>query len=148
MHLQIVEADNKDYAMLAQKLDEYYFELVGDIQFKYAEVNKPYNMNAICVVYENDEPIGCGAWKKIDDETAEIKRIYVLPQHRRKGAASMIVTEMEKDAAKTGRRRFILETARTTMDSASLYLSLGYEEIDYYGSPAGAENCRCFKKEI
>ena len=60
----------------------------------------------------------------------------------------MIVTAMEADAAKTGRKRFILETARTTADSASLYLSLGYEEIDYYGSPAGAENCRCFKKEI
>lgn len=148
MKVTIVEADNKDYAMLAQKLDDYYFELVGDVQAKYAEVNKPYNMNAICVVYENDEPVACGAWKKIDDETAEIKRIYVLPEHRRKGIASMIVTAMEEDAAKTGRRRFILETARTTADSASLYLSLGYKEIDYYGSPAGAENCRCFKKEV
>ena len=148
MEVRLVGPDSQDYAMLAQKLDEYYFELVGDIQFKYAEVNKPHNMNAVCVVYEGDEPIACGAWKKIDDETAEIKRIYVLPQHRRKGAASMIVTAMEADAAKTGRKRFILETARTTADSASLYLSLGYKEIDYYGSPAGAENCRCFKKEI
>ena len=148
MEVRLVGPDSQDYAMLAQKLDEYYFELVGDIQFKYAEVNKPHNMNAVCVVYEGDEPIACGAWKKIDDETAEIKRIYVLPEHRRKGAASMIVTAMEADAAKTGRKRFILETARTTADSASLYVSLGYEEIDYYGSPAGAENCRCFKKEI
>ena len=148
MEVRLVGPDSQDYAMLAQKLDEYYFELVGNIQFKYAEVNKPHNMNAVCVVYEGDEPVACGAWKKIDDETAEIKRIYVLPQHRRKGAASMIVTAMEADAAKTGRKRFILETARTTADSASLYLSLGYEEIDYYGSPAGAENCRCFKKEI
>ena len=148
MEVRLVGPDSQDYARLAQKLDEYYFELVGDIQFKYAEVNKPHNMNAVCVVYEGEEPIACGAWKKIDDETAEIKRIYVLPEHRRKGAASMIVTAMEADAAKTGRKRFILETARTTADSASLYLSLGYEEIDYYGSPAGAENCRCFKKEI
>lgn len=148
MEVKIVSPENQDFAMLAQKLDEYYFELVGDVHLRYAEFNKPQNMNAICVVYENDEAIACGAWKKIDDETAEIKRIYVLPQHRRKGCASMIVKAMEEDAAKTGRKRFILETARTTADSASLYVSLGYEEIDYYGSPAGAENCRCFKKEI
>lgn len=148
MEVKIVAPENQDFAMLAQKLDEYYFELVGDVHLRYAEFNKPQNMNAICVVYENDEAIACGAWKKIDDETAEIKRIYVLPQHRRKGCASMIVKAMEADAAKTGRKRFILETARTTADSASLYVSLGYEEIDYYGSPAGAENCRCFKKEI
>lgn len=148
MEVRIVPKDSQDYAMLAKKLDEYYFELVGDVQNRYAEVNKPYNMNQICVVYQDEQPIACGAWKQIDDETAEIKRIYVLPQHRRKGCASAIVTAMEQDAAKTGRHRFILETARTTADSASLYLSLGYEEIDYYGSPAGAENCRCFKKEI
>lgn len=148
MEVKIVPFDSKDYAMLAQKLDEYYFELVGDVQARYAEVNKPHNMNAICVVYEGSEAVACGAWKKIDDETAEIKRIYVLPQHRRKGIASAIVTAMEADAAKQGKKRFILETARTTADSASLYTSLGYEEIDYYGSPAGAENCRCFKKEI
>ena len=119
MEIKIVPTDSQDYAMLAQKLDDYYFEIVGPVQARYAEVNKPHNMNAICVVYENDQPIACGAWKKIDDETAEIKRIYVLPEHRRKGAASMIVKAMEADAAKTGRHRFILETARTTADSAS-----------------------------
>ena len=60
----------------------------------------------------------------------------------------MIVTAMEQDAQEAGFRHFILETARTTMDSANLYFSLGYKEIDYYGSPAGAENCRCFEKNI
>ena len=148
MNIKIVDKDSKDFIMLADKLDEYYFEIVGPVQALYAEVNKPYNMNGLCVVYEDEQPIGCGAWKQIDPTTAEITRIYVLPEHRRKGAASMIVTAMEEDAAKAGFRHFILETARTTMDSANLYFSLGYKEIDYYGSPAGAENCRCFEKNI
>ena len=148
MELKIVGKDSADFIMLADKLDEYYFEIVGPVQARYAEVNKPHNMNGLCVVYEGEEPIACGAWKKVDETTAEIKRIYVLPQHRRKGVASMIVKGMEADAAKAGFRHYILETARTTMDSANLYLSLGYKEIDYYGSPAGAENCRCFEKTI
>lgn len=148
MEIKIVDKDSKDFIFLADKLDEYYFEIVGPVQARYAEVNKPCNMNGLCVVYEDGNPIGCGAWKKIDETTAEIKRIYVLPQHRRKGAASMIVTAMEQNAEEAGFRHFILETARTTMDSANLYLSLGYREIDYYGSPAGAENCRCFEKTI
>ena len=148
MELRIVDKDSADFLMLADKLDEYYFEIVGPVQALYAEVNKPYNMNGLCVVYEDGEPVGCGAWKQIDETTAEIKRIYVLPQHRRKGVASMIVKGMEADALKAGFRHYILETARTTMDSANLYFSLGYKEIDYYGSPAGAENCRCFEKNI
>ena len=42
----------------------------------------------------------------------------------------------------------IRETARTTEDSAALYTKLGYRVIPYYGSPAGAENCLCFEKNL
>ena len=44
--------------------------------------------------------------------------------------------------------KMILETASTTPESAAFYLALGYTEIGYYGSPAGAENCRCFEKVL
>ena len=148
MELKIVAADCQDYAMLTKKLDDYYFELVGDIELRYADVNRPENMSCRAVVYEDGKAVACGAWKDVDEKTAEIKRIYVLPEYRRRGAASMIIKAMEENAASTGRHTAILETARTTDDSASLYRSLGYVEIDYYGSPAGAENCRCFRKEI
>ena len=148
MELRFVSPESPDFAMLAQKLDEYYFELVGDVQLRYADANRPTNFACRAILYEDNAPVACGCWKAIDDTTAEIKRIYVLPEHRRKGAASMIVTAMEQDALKAGFRHYILETARTTMDSAKLYFSLGFKEIDYYGSPAGAENCRCFEKNV
>ena len=95
-----------------------------------------------------DVPVGCGCWKIIDGENAEIKRIYVLPNCRRSGIARRIICALEEDVLRSGRSRVILETARTTMDSAALYTSLGYQEMDYYGSPAGAENCRCFEKRL
>ena len=148
MELRFVTAENQDYAMLAQKLDEYYFELVGDVQLRYAEANHPKNFACLVVVYEADAPIACGCWKAVDGQTAEIKRIYVLPEHRRKGAATLIVHALEKDLASTGRSRIVLETARTTPDSAALYSSLGYQVVDYYGSPAGADNCLCFEKHL
>lgn len=148
MKLQFVTPASQDFRFLAAKLDEYYFELVGDIQLRYAEPNRPENMNALAVVYENGQSIACGAWKAVDAHTAEIKRIYVLPEHRRKGAATLLIRELEADAAKAGYRKLILETATSTADSRNLYLSLGYTQTDYYGSPAGAENCLCFHKEI
>lgn len=148
MELRFVTAENQDYAMLAQKLDEYYFELVGDVQLRYAEANHPKNFACLVVVYDADAPIACGCWKAVDEQTAEIKRIYVLPEHRRKGAATLIVNALEKNLASTGRSRIVLETARTTPDSAALYSSLGYQVVDYYGSPAGADNCLCFEKHL
>ena len=79
---------------------------------------------------------------------AGFKRIYIAPEFRRKGVASAVITALEQDAAKHGFTKAILETARTTEDSAALYTKLGYRVIPYYGSPAGAENCLCFEKNL
>lgn len=148
MELKFVNAKSPDFAMLAQKLDDYYFEVVGAVQARYAECNKPHNFACLAVVYEDDRPIACGCWKAVDPVTAELKRMYVLPEHRRKGAASLIVKAMEEHATATGCHKMILETASTTPESAAFYLALGYTETGYYGSPAGAENCRCFEKVL
>jgi len=148
MELRFVPAESPDFALLTGKLDEYYLELVGDVHLRYAPFNLPKNFASRIVAYENGVPIACGCWKVIDTESAEVKRIYVLPEYRRKGAATQIIRTLEEDILRSGRTRIILETARTTADSAALYTSLGFREIDYYGSPAGAENCRCFEKQV
>ena len=146
MELRFVEPQSPDYAMLAKKLDEYYFTLVGDVHLRYADVNRPENMACRIVAYAEGRPVACGCWKRIDEKAGEVKRIYVLPEYRRRGLASRIIHKLEQEIAASGRGIAILETARTTEDSRELYLNLGYEVIDYYGSPAGAENCLCFRK--
>lgn len=148
MEIRFVSADSGDFRKLAAALDAYYFTLVGDIQLKYAEPNRPENMNALAVAYEEDTAVACGAWKAIDHEIAEIKRIYVDPAYRRQGAATAIIHALEADVLASGRHKLILETAVDTSGSHALYLSLGYQLRDYYGSPAGADNCMCFHKEI
>ena len=148
MELRFVSPSSKDYAMLAKKLDDYYISLVGDVHLRYASVNDPKNMACIVVAYEGNTPIGCGCWKAVDEKTAEVKRIYVEPVYRRRGVASAIIDLLESHILASGYSQALLETARTTGDSHALYLSLGYREIDYYGSPAGAENCRCFLKVL
>lgn len=148
MELRFVTPASRDFRDLAAKLDAYYFELVGDVQLRYAQYNRPENFDALAVVYEGALPIACGGWKAVDTDTAELKRLYVLPEHRRKGAASMLVAALEQSAASTGRTHIILETATNTPASACLYRALGYQEADYYGSPAGADNCLCFEKNL
>ncbi len=148
MEIRFVTAESADFRALAALLDAYYFTLVGDIQLQYAEPNRPENMNALLVAYEEEMPVACGAWKAVDGRTAEIKRIYVKPEYRRRGLATALIGALEKDALHSGRHKLILETAVDTTSSHELYLSLGYKLRDYYGSPAGADNCMCFHKEI
>ena len=148
MKIFFVPPSSPDFQMLAAKLDEYYFQLVGDIQNRYAETNRPEKMTALAVAYENNMPIACGAWKRIDTTTAELKRLYVLPEYRRQGVARSLIAALEADAIDAGIRRMILETAVDTTDSHRLYLSVGYQITEYYGSPAGEANCLCFCKEL
>ncbi len=148
MEIRFVTADSADFRMLAALLDAYYFTLVGDIQLQYAEPNRPENMNRLLVAYEGETPIACGAWKAVDGEIAEIKRIYVKEAYRRRGVAGAVIRALEESVAQSGRHQLILETAVDTTGSQALYLSLGYQLRDYYGSPAGADNCMCFHKEI
>lgn len=148
LELRFVDADNKDFHDLAAKLDEYYFSLVGEVQNRYAPYNLPHLFQCRIVAYADGKPAGCGAWKKIDETTFEVKRIYIAPEFRRRGIAGAIISALEQDAVKQGFARAILETAPMTGDSAALYRKLGYHEIPYYGSPAGAENCRCFEKML
>ena len=146
VELRRVDPSNRDYLQLADALDTYYFEVVGPIQAQYAEVNRAENFACRIVAYVGKEILGCGCWKAVDAQTGEIKRMYVLPKHRRKGVASAIIHALETDIYRSGCKRIILETARTTLESAAFYRSVGYQEAEYYGSPAGAENCRCFEK--
>ena len=148
MKITFVPASSPDFRALAAKLDAYYFSLVGDIQHRYAEPNRPENMTALAVAYEDGLPVACGAWKRLAETKAELKRLYVLPEYRRRGVASALIAELEADAAGAGVRHMILETAVDTADSHRLYLSAGYVRTGYYGSPAGEANCLCFAKEL
>lgn len=148
MEIRLVDAESADFLALVQQLDEYYFEVVGEVHRRYAKYNDPHLLDAHMVAYQDGKAAGCGAWKKKNDQTAEIKRIFVSKDFRRQGVVSALIGALEQDAAAHGYTRAILETARTTDDSAALYHKLGYQEIAYYGSPAGAENCRCFEKAL
>ena len=148
MELRFVDAENTDLLELAGRLDEYYFSIVGEVHRCYAKYNDPHLFGCRLVVYEDGCASGCGCWKRTDAHTVELKRIYVRPEYRRRGIAGAVIRALEGNAAEQGYTRAVLETARTTGDSAALYRKLGYRTMPYYGSPAGAENCLCFEKAL
>ena len=98
------------------------------------------------MVYENEEVVGCGAFKKFDDNTAEIKRMFVHPNHRNKGIAKFVLTELELWANDLGFISFILETSPKLTSAIALYEKTGYQLIPNYGQYIGVENSICMKK--
>jgi putative acetyltransferase len=103
--------------------------------------------NAI-ICCEDEIAIAIGAYKEYDSETAEMKRMYTLPEHRGKGIASKILTELEIWAKEENYKFAILETGFMQTDAISLYQKLGYTFTENYGQYSGVENSICMKKSL
>ncbi len=74
------------------------------------------------------EPIAGGAFMPhAEPETAEVKRVWVRSDLRRRGLAARIVHELERLAPQQGYRHFYLTTGSRQPEAVGLYRSLGYE---------------------
>jgi len=92
--------------------------------------------------------VGCGAIRRLDEETAEVKRMYVEPAMRGQGVAKKILGRLEAGAASLGARRMVLETGVHQAEAIGLYRRAGYREIDCWGEYATSATSVCFEKRI
>jgi GNAT superfamily N-acetyltransferase len=100
------------------------------------------------MVYRDAEPVACGALKQYDDDSLEVKRMYVSEAHRRTGLAKSVLTELEHWAVELGFRKLVLETGRNQPEALSLYTKMGYMVTENYGQYKGVENSVCFCKYL
>src|SRR5687767_10439249 len=96
------------------------------------------------IAWADDQAVGCGGLRRIDDTTGEIKRMFVADSARRRGIARAVLVELEKAARDLGYERLILETGTLQPEAIGLYESHGYEQIEPYGIYKDSEMSRCF----
>lgn len=145
MQLIRTNSDNPDFKKLSALFDAYLVDIDGEEKDFFAFYNNVY-LDTVLVVYENSEVVGCGAFKKFDEHTAEIKRMFVHPNHRNKGIAKFVLTELELWANDLGFTSFILETSPKLTSAIAMYEKTGYQLIPNYGQYIGVENSICMKK--
>jgi len=146
MKLIRTTSDHPDFGQLVAELDAYLRVLDGDDHEFYAQFNKSSLLKNVLIVYKNEFPVGIGAYKEYDSQTAEIKRMYTRPDYRGQGIAKTIITELELWAKEEGYSMAILETGHLQKDAIGLYQKLGYEITDNFGQYIGVENSVCMKK--
>lgn len=89
------------------------------------------------IVYREGTPVGCGALRVLDAETAELKRMYVSPALRGTGLGRRLVAALEAEARALGVRRLVLETGVRQTAALALYRATGFHPIPLFG-----EYCR------
>lgn len=137
-----------DFINLVKKLDDELAEIDGDDNIFYAKLNTIDKIKHAIVLYENGQPIGCGAIREFDSIATEVKRMYTLPAFRGKGNAAKVLSELEKWATELGYKKCILETGKRQPDAIALYKKKGYKITPNYGKYVGIENSVCFEKQL
>ena len=113
-------------------------ELYGDIEGHHVPSATPADFaqpaGTFLVGFADGGAVCAGGIKRIDDEAAEIKRMYVVPGARRRGVARLLLSALEGAARDRGYRLVRLDTGPRQPHAAALYASAGYVEIGNYNS--------------
>lgn len=141
-------SENKDFINLVKDLDAYLKITDEDEHDFYNQFNNIDVIKHVIIGYHENEPIGCGAIKKFNENSVEIKRMYVLPKYRGKGCAQKIIASLEFWAKELGYKSCILETGKRQLEAVQFYHKSKYQVIPNYGQYVGMENSICFKKIV
>ena len=139
---------SKDFQQLVEQLDAELAIRDGDDHAFYHQFNGIDALDHVVVAYENNRPVGCGAFKARNREQIEIKRMYVLPAARKKGYAATILKALEEWSAEIGFGEAILETGKAQIEALSFYPKQGYLVVPNFPPYKGIENSVCFKKTL
>jgi GNAT superfamily N-acetyltransferase len=141
-------SDDVDFNKLVTLLDRELAMRDGSEHSFYAQFNTLDKIKNVVVYYEGGVAIGCGAFKKFDAKTVEVKRMFVQHHARGKGIGAVILRELESWARELQYTASILETGKKQPEAIRLYEKAGYATIPNFGQYKNVDNSICMKKSI
>ena len=100
------------------------------------------------VVYEENQVIGGGAIRRHDDETIELKRVFVHTEYQGRGIGSRLVSLLMEWAIELGYKKMVLETGELLAESCAVYKKLGFQVIPNYGPYEDMPESLCMAKDL
>ena len=87
---------------------------------------------ALLVCWESGLALGAVALKRRDEESCEMKRMFVPPMARGRGVGRALAEAVIAQARAAGYRRMYLDTSVRQTEAIALYRDLGFEEVEAY----------------
>jgi putative acetyltransferase len=149
MNLRIVHIDPRGEVALSLL-----HEAAVEVRALYADVlppDRPWPVNAplgprdVYVVAYRGQPIACGGLRELDRVTAEVRRMYVLREHRRNGIGYAVLSYLAAEARRLGYERLRLETGHKQAPAMALYEAFGFRRIAPFGKYANDPTSVCFE---
>lgn len=106
------------------------------------------------VGYLEGRPVATGAWRHVGlralgtERTAEVKRMYVVPDVQRRGFARVVLSHLEAATAAAGHDVVVLNTGGQQPEAIALYRSEGYVPVEGWGVYACHPGAYFFGKRL
>ena len=110
-----------------------HFEAAGRLK-DMDEVQSHYfgNHGTFLVALNGEQVIGSGALRKLDDETAELKRMWLLEAYHGQGIGYRLLSQLVDFAIQNGYVRIRLQTSPEQVRALNFYRKFGFYEIPSY----------------
>ena len=148
IRLQRTTSDNEDFRLLIAELDKELQSRYEERQAIYDRYNIIENNGNVVIAYKDEMPVGCGCFKKFDDRSVEIKRMFVRPEYRGQKIAASILQQLENWAIEFNISGTILETGIKQHEAIHLYRKSGYIVVENYGPYKGLPESICMQKNL
>lgn len=148
LKLRRTNSSNPDFTQLVAQLDRELWDRYQEGQAEYDQHNKLDYLETVVIAYLQDEFVGAACFKKFDNQTVEIKRMYVRPDKRGLGIAYAILTELEGWAKELNMQATILETGTKQDEAVNLYKKAGYSITEKYEPYVNLDFSICMKKNL
>lgn len=154
--VQLVAADD-DLARplitdLAREYDARYGDFFGEpasrelSRYPASDFASPHG--AFLLLLEDGHPVAGGAFKRYDETTAELKRVWTHPDRRGRGLGRRVVAELEAEALRRGYSAIFLTTGPRQPEAVRLYLASGYTPRFDPALPAADIGIHAFDKTL
>lgn len=122
----------EDLELINEYFDQKDFEEeLESLPGKYAKPN-----GRLLLALFDGEPAGCVALRKIDDQTCEMKRMFVHTKFHGKGIGRALSGKLINEARLIGYQIIRLDTSFRQIEAQKLYQSIGFNVINpYYELP-------------
>lgn len=148
IHVVKTTTANPDFIFLFRTFDTFLWERYPELKTDYWGNNIIEFNDNVYIVYRDEKPVACGCFKKYNQNTAELKRMFVLPEARGLGLAQLVIKELEREAENQDFQILILETLYKQIEAISLYKKRGFKIVDNYEPYIGLTNSVCMSKLI
>ena len=137
-HLQ---RHTEDTELIKEYFDEKDFEKeLANLPGKYSRPG-----GSLLLASYNNKPAGCVALKKLDNESCEMKRMFVYPEFQEKGVGYALAKTIIDEAKLIGYKFIKLDTSFRQTEAQKLYQAFGFKEIEpYYNLPQRQRNWLVF----